>query len=234
MNDTPKTKRNPGKRMLGPGYAHALRQFAGPVSWLDLAERCDVSRATAQSIVHAFRRHGLVHVVEWKRVKPGKAQRLTPVCILGAGEDVPHPGVQRAGSSKPTPPELLTFCLMVKAMQADNYHGAGLANLFGIRPKTARGILKALHRSEPGAPNIVAVMDYDHRPRSGPGYPLYGYAPGENDMPKPRRQTKRELWTRHNAQAASRRDTVKLLHAMVRGVSLDGRRRDSTQVQRAA
>lgn len=212
-------KRKSGNRLLGPGYAQALRVFVnGRASWLDIAAACGVTRGAAQALCHGMRRQKLIHVVDWYR-KFSRGGGWTPIYAFGPGVNMPHPLPSFTVSQKSTPSELLAFCDLVKTMQGTAWHAKGLAVALDQCERTVRRTMKAMH-----ALRLIHVEDFDHRKNGGYGYALYQWGPDQEDMKKPARQSKRAIWTRNNQVQAARRQQVMLMHAMVLGVSMDKRR----------
>lgn len=225
MTETTKPKRAAGNRLLGPGYAEALRVIAnGPATWRDVMEQCGTNRANSQAVCHGFRRQRITHTARWAKI-PGKGKQWTPVYELGEGADAPCP-VNLRQSKAPTKYELLAFCGLVKALQFDSWHCKGVAEHLGQCERTVRRTLKAMH-----ALRLIHIDDYIHRSCGGLGYGLYTWGPDLPDAKKPAPKTKRQVWTQNNAIASARRKHALLTHGMVRGVSLDGRRRKAANVE---
>ena len=210
-----------GQRLMADGYAKALRVFAdGPATWHAVAERCGASRSAAQVLCHGLHRQGLIYVSAWEAIPCGYRKQWTPSYSLGPGHDAPPPVPMTRQAKRRTPSELLAFVDLVRALGLDSWHGAGLAKHLGQSVRSVRATLRTLH-----ALRLVYIDDYMVRPKAGAGYPLYTWGVDQPDAKKPRPMSDRALWTRHNAIASARRQQVSLLHGVVRGVSLDGRRR---------
>lgn len=225
MTETIKSRRTAGDRLLGPGYAEALRVFVeGPATWREVMARCGTNRATTQSVCHAFRRQRLTHIARWSKL-PGKGQQWTPVYELGEGVNVPHPlGMPQAKA--PTPYELLAFCELIHALQFDSWHCKGVSAHLGQCERTVRRTLRALH-----ALRLIHIDDYIHRSYGGLGAGLFTWGPDEPDLKKPAPKTKRQVWEKSNAIHSGRRQQVMLMHGLVHGVSLDGRRNKAANVE---
>lgn len=209
-----------GQRLTTTGYAQALRLLVdGEATWCSLAADLGVTRATAQRVCAAFHRHGLTHVVRWQAV--GKdARSLRPVYAFGAGADALRAAPdKRRSATQRTPSELLTFCAAVQLLSEDSYHGAGLAAATGIGAPSSRRLLRALREHK-----LIYVESHQERRNAGTGYPLWTWGPDHKDRAKPKPKSKTELWTNHNAKRASHRQHAVLMHGIVNGVSLDGRR----------
>jgi hypothetical protein len=211
--------RTPGKRLLGPGYAQVLRVFAnGPAMWTDVAAACGTKRASSQGLCNGLHRQRIIHITEWRAVKGTRRLQWTPVYLLGDGIDA-KPPVPLRTSKAPTPFELLGFCEVIRALQADSWHSKGLADHLGQCARTVRGIVRELHKLR-----LVYIDDYTQRPKAGAGFPLFTWGPGEQDAKKPAPKSARKVWMAANAVVSERRKQMHLMHAIVRGVSLDGRR----------
>lgn len=214
------TTRTPGKRLLGPGYAEVLRVFAnGPAMWSDVSAAIGTKRVSSQGLCNGLHRQRIIHITEWRAVKGVRRKQWTPVYLLGDGIDA-KPPVPLRTSKAPTPFELLGFCDVIRALQADSWHSKGLAEHLGQCTRTVRGIVRALHKLR-----LVYIDDYMRRPKAGAGYPLFTWGPDEQDAKKPTPKSARKVWTEANAIVSERRKQMHLLHGMVRGVSLDGRRK---------
>lgn len=225
MTEAIKPRRAGGDRLLGPGYAEALRVFAnGPATWHAVMQRCGTSRSTTQSVCHGFRRQRLTHIASWMK-PPGKGQMWTPVYALGEGVNAPHP-LGKPHPKAPTKYELLAFCELIHALHLDSWHCKGVSAHLGQCERTVRKALKALH-----ALRLIHIDDYAHRSISGLGAPLFTWGPDLPDMKKPPPKTARTVWEKSNAAYSARRQQVMLMHGMVRGVSLDGRRNKSANVE---
>jgi hypothetical protein len=173
---------------------------------------------TAQAICHGFRRQGLTHIVEWARVKINTRHYLTPRYAFGPGEDAPNPEYVRESKAR-TPAELLAFCEMVHALQEASWHAAGMAKHFGCSPKATRATMKALHDLK-----LTRIEEYQPRRGGGPWIAFMAWGPDVRDTAKPAKLTTKQLYQRHNKMAYQRLKQIKLLHAMVRGVALEGRK----------
>ncbi|MDP3139817.1 MAG: hypothetical protein Q8N17_26205 [Burkholderiaceae bacterium] len=220
-------RRNPGKRLLGPGYADVLRVFAnGPATWLDVAATLSTGRATAQTLCHGLNRQKLIHVASWRPVS-GSGRSVTPVYALGDGVDAPSP-TKRHGSAMPTKYELLGFCNLITALQTDSWHCKALADHLGHDPRTVRSTIKALHQNR-----LVCIDDYFSRPHGGAGYPLYTWGPDQEDAKKPSPKRGRVLWANSKARGKAKLEQMRLMHAMVHGVSLDARRASAANLEPA-
>ena len=222
--------RKPGNRLLGPGYALALRVFAdAPATWREVAARCNVNRQTAQLLCHGFRRQGLTHIVEWRRVRVDSRHYLAPVYALGDGDDVPNPAYLH-GSQARTRPELLAFCQVVRELQQGGpWHAAGLARHLGCSPTALRATMRRLHELR-----LTRIEEYRPRHGGGPAIAYTGWGPDMRDTPRPAPQSPRELSKRHNKVAYARQRQIKLLHAMVRGVAVTGRKAAANDALEAA
>lgn len=208
--------------MLAQGYALALRVIAdGGATWHEVSARIGVGRVGTQAIVNGLLRQGVMHVCGWRQVPCGRRRQWTAVYELGPGEDAPAPVYLRP-SNAITPAEVRGFCDLVKALQFDSWHGKGLAQYLGQSERTVRKTLRTMH-----ALRLIYIDDYMHRACAGSRPPLFAWGPGQRDAPKPRRRTAREVWTYHNAMRTQRRAAAATLHAIVRGVSIDGRSRSS-------
>ncbi len=215
-----KPRRAAGDRLLSKGYAEALRVFAnGPATWRDVMAACGTGRVTSQSLCHGFRRQRLTHIARWTNIAGNGKKRWTPVYELGEGVDA-LPPVSLRQSTSPTKYEMLAFCSLVKALQFDSWHGKGLAEHLGHCERTVRRTLKAMH-----ALRLIHVDDHLHRSYGGLGPALYTWGPDMADAKKPAPKTRKQVWTQNNAIISARRKHAVLAHALVTGVSLDGRRR---------
>ncbi|MEY3252436.1 MAG: hypothetical protein RL227_1409 [Pseudomonadota bacterium] len=220
MNPTP-NRRAAGNRLLGSGYAQVLRVFVdGPASWHGVAEKCGTNRVTSQKLCHGLRKQRLIYIASWVSIKTGRRSQWTPVYACGDKPDAEPPMTLRCAQAPRTAPELLAFCDLIRAMQVDSWHSKGLAAHLGHCERTVRKTVKALH-----ALRLVYIDDYMRRPQSGAGYPLFTWGPDEQDAKKPAPRSARSVWTSNNRVQAARRQQMHLLHGMVRGVSLDGRRK---------
>lgn len=212
------TKRLKGQRIMGAGYAKALRVIVdGGATWREVGAAVGVERITAQTLCRGFHRQQLTHISAWK-VGEGDARNRAPIYAFGPGEDVPWPAGDRPVMNKRTPPELLAFCALVKELMLDAYHGKGMADTIGGTPRTVRNHIRELHKLK-----LAYIAGYDDRSVAGTGYPLFAWGPGKSDKPKPKPIPKRELWNHHNAVRSARRKQSKVLHGLVTGRSLDGR-----------
>jgi len=217
-----------GNRLLGPGYAQALRVFVdGKATWRDVAHRCGVSRAAAQSLCHGFSRQRLIHVVEWFN-PPGKGQQWTPVYVFGEGPNAPPPVPVRT-SKAPTKFEILGFCHLIQQLQLNAWHAKHVAAETGQCEAAVRRTMRALH-----ALRLICIDDYAIRRNGGHGYPLWTWGVDVEDAKKPRPIPRQQAWTANNAKIRQRRKHAALVHGMVLGVSLDGRRRRAAPVGEGA
>jgi len=142
------------------------------------------------------------------------------VYAIGEGENAAPPAPLRTAANRRTAPELLAFCHLIRAMQENSWHSKGLAQHLGQCERTVRKTVRALH-----ALRLTYIDDYTQRPRAGAGYPLFTWGPDEKDAKKPTPRSAKAVWTANNEVQSARRQQIHLLHGMVRGVSLDGRRR---------
>jgi hypothetical protein len=212
-------KRTPGARLLGAGYALALRAIAdGGATWHTVAERCGVRGLSARTLVHGMRTQGVIYVCGWVQVPSGRRRQWTAVYALGPGQDVPPTVFLRAWSGL-TPPELRGFCDLVAALKMDSWHGKGLADYLGQSVRVVRNTVRVMHKLR--LVRIESFMDRAGRPGVRP--PLFTWGPDTKDAPRPKRRTDKEVWQYHNAIRAARAREAKLLHAMVHGVAMDGR-----------
>jgi hypothetical protein len=222
-------RRNPGETLSGADFARALRALVdGPVSWRELGATANVQRQSAQAMAHGLHRQGLAHIARWDRVPVGRRVQWTAVYAFGPGVDAVAPSKQ-GGSSKVTPALLRAFCDLVKALQLDSWHKRGLADYLGQDVKAVRVSVDALHKLR-----LVRVDDYLHRAAAGARPPLFTWGPDQKDAPKPRARSATEHHRHHTALRSARRQHAALMHAMVLGVSLDGRRRAGQKVEAVA
>ncbi len=226
--NTATNRRAPGNRLLGPGYAQVLRLFVdGPVTWREVSARCGTNRATSQNLCHGLRKQRLIYIERWDKIKGERRFQWTPVYAYGDKEDAPCP-VPHRPSARPTPFELLAFCDLVRALQFDSWHSKGLAEHLGYCARTVRSTVRALH-----ALRLVHIDDYMRRPRAGAGYPLFTWGPDQEDAKKPAPKSAKVVWTQNNRVQSAKRQQINLLHGMVRGVSLDGRRKGAANKPQA-
>lgn len=219
------TQRTRGHRLMAVGYATALRVFAdAPSTWHAVAERCQSCRTAAQVLCHGFHRQRLIHVHEWVQIDAGHRRQWTPRYAIGAGTDAPTPVPMSRRAKRPTPSELLAFADLVHSLEMDSWHGAGLAKHLGQAVRAVRTTLHRLHELR-----LVYIDDYITRANGGAGAPLYTWGVDQVDATKPRPKSARALWTKHNSIASARRQQISLLHGIVHGVSLDGRRRPANR-----
>jgi hypothetical protein len=220
-------KRTQGQRLLGGGYAQALRVFAdGDATYHAVLERCGVTRQTAQGICHAFHKHGLTHIAEWRRMVVNTRGYLTPVYRLGEGEDAPRPPYMRESKAR-TPVELLAFCHQIKALQDRTWHARGLAIHFGCSPRVMSNTIRKLRELR-----LVHIEEYKPRKGGGPGIALFGWGVDLRDNPRPKKSGA-TVYQQHNKVLYDRTQQIKLLHAMVRGVRVTGRRAANDQQEAA-
>lgn len=201
--------RTPGKRLLGPGYAEALRVFAdGPATWRDVAERLGTRRQSAQAVCHGFCKQGLIHIAEWTRVKVESRQYLTPVYVLGEGENAPNPVYTRESKAR-VRPELLAFCQLIRELQDAPWHAAALSKHLGCSVRSLRVTMKRLH-----ALKLTRIEEWKPRQGGGPAIGLTGWGPDIRDTPRPPKLSVQEMRRKHNRLFTERRRQIKLLHAM--------------------
>lgn len=195
-----------GRRSHHEGYATALRLVvAGGATWMSVCEAANTARMSSQRMLRVFHDLGLAHIVGWT----GPLDR-TPIFAFGPGVDLPGPGMLRIQRrAKKFPIELLTFCNAVKALMSEPLHGQGLAAATGQGARSARATIRVLREQ-----GLVHIADHDDRFDLGAGVPLFAWGPGLPDKPKPKPQTRRALWVKHNAVKARRRAHTKTLHAM--------------------
>ena len=209
----------PGKRLLAPGYAKALRGIHDDVAttWFDLAELLKTDRMTAQRLLHGFHDVGLTRIVGY--ACPGSdGKSRTAVYALGAGPDAPHPGIPRR--RKPSAPgiELLTFINAVKELMHASHCGKTLAEEVGYSPRTALDTLRTLK-----AVKLIHIDGFTVHASGGDGYPTYTWGPDKSDKPKRKPQEARALWLRGNQVKAKKRVQARILAAIVNATPIDRR-----------
>ena len=207
-----------GQRLLHPGYARALRLIVnGGATWRTLAaDGAGMNRMSAQRLMRSFHATGLTHIVGWQVESDARAR--APIYAIGTGPDVPWPGGERRSRRVKIPIELLTFINAVKALQEDHLNGLQLSEQSGYSPRTARDVIRSLRKNK-----LVHIAGHQDRLRAGPGYPLYTWAPGRPDKPKPVPPSAREHWTKYNRMRSARRMQAAQMRAIVLAAPMDRR-----------
>lgn len=211
-------KRHPGNRIMGKGYAQALRVvFEGFATWATVAARLNIGRLTSQRMCRAFCDQGLCHVVAYVRYGESRGA-TTALYAFGPGTPAPRP----PGGTDPTPRapgiELLTFCNGVKDLMVASHTGKSFSEAVGYSPRTGRDVLRALK-----AEGLIHIDGYAPHATGGDGYPTYTWGPGLPDKRKRDPQPAHLLWARGNAVKKQKLAHARLLRAMVLAKPLDGR-----------
>lgn len=221
MNKSPKiSARSRGERLTSAGYAKMLAAVVfGGATWREMAAAVDCERSSAQHIARGMHKQGLTHIAEWIVPEGKTARSRAPRYEFGPGVDAQWP----AGDfpiRKPyrTRPDMIAFAECVKELMLAGHHGKGLAEVIGIDARAARGIIKGLH-----AAKLVHIMAYEIRDAAGAGAPIYTWAPGEKDEPKPKAMTQAQLNRRWAKIHSDRARHLKTLRAL-QGHHVDRRR----------
>ncbi|CAB4158482.1 hypothetical protein UFOVP703_13 [uncultured Caudovirales phage] len=193
-------------RLLGVGYAQILRMVVdGPVSWLEVTAKMGLARATSQRVLRGFVRQGLAYTAHWlPPASGGGAPR--PYYALGPGVCAVRPRCVELRQN-PTPPELLAFCDLIKALQARPWTKAPLAAYLGHDGKAVRQTVDALHRLR-----LVHIDEYQAR-KSGAGYPMFTWGPDLEDAKKPKPMTAQQLNKRGTARRTALRRHMRMIQA---------------------
>lgn len=226
----PYTPGRKGSRLMGVGYCKIMaRIHRGGASWIEVAAETGCTRLSAQSILNDMEQLGLIHVAEWRRVPRGKHwTQAIKVYALGEVESAPWPGVgaPKARTKTQPAPEVVAFASLVRALQIEPLHKEGAAVETGMARRSVQQIVREMHRLR-----LVRIAEYDLRPRSGYGYPMFEWSPGgKPDAKKPKPLNRREHWDKHNAERAARGAQAKLMRQIVLGSS----RRPSRDVGRGS
>ncbi len=146
------------------------------VDWKQTMRILDCTRMPAVTTLYAFLDTGNAHISSWRR--DGNKQ-WRPVVRFGAGQDAPHPGEQRVRRRRKIPARVVAVISMVRAMEADSWHGAGLAAHLGMGPNTVRRMMEAMAEK-----NLTFIEDWRSR-STGPKTPMWAWGPGRASVPKP-------------------------------------------------
>jgi hypothetical protein len=203
----------PRHRLSHAGYAGILRLIvdcAGHISSHEIATRATLSVRRARIILQAFHKHGLVFITG-SCIPAGKNKHsLCYTYAFGSCADAVVEDKPRHKTSGPTPPELLTFIHIIKALQNESHTRTSLAEDVGIQPKTSGRLLRVLHKLR-----LVSIESFYIPIGRGHRYPSFRFGIDKVDAPKPMVKTPKELWTKYNNERLARRRDAKLLGLIV-------------------
>lgn len=199
-----------GTRLLWNGYAKIIRLMIDkPVSWVEVCAHANIARReSAHKILYGLKYAGLCYIIDWD-MDNADARSRRPVFAWGKGSDVPWPTGERKRKRRVAPTELLAMIVAIRALMEDPQNGKMLVLKTGTVPRTARNILRALH-----AYRLIHIDHFQDRGTCGAGYPLFLWGPDQPDAIKPRRQSERVLWTKHNHYRKVRNATANLMHVI--------------------
>lgn len=212
-------KRHPGNRIMGKGYARALRVvFNGFATWKTIAADLNLGRRTAQDLCGAFCDAGLAHVLTYVRATGNARTAATAIYAFGPGTDAIRPPGGTVRKPGPLPVELLTFCNGVKDLMVASHNGKTFSDAVGYSHRTGREVLRALK-----AEALIHIDGYTPHATGGDGYPTYTWGPDQADVRKRAPQPAHVLWARGNAVKKEKLAHTRLLRAMVLAKPIDGR-----------